>query len=610
MFSSNFILNSLALILFFTLRASSADLQTYEQKADAMNLYDERYWHLLLHMNGDVSEIDNANFFLAKDGKRNPKSELDATLESLYHEKSFDDNATACRYPARLAWLQEKLQLENLPEVKCTKYNETMQKIDPKSVTMVFAATHINVPGSMFGHTFLRINSSYHSRLLSYAINYAASVDASKENPLVYAYKGVFGGYEGDYTLMPYYDKLKEYRDSEDRDIWEYDLNLTPAETLAMTRHIWELNKTTSKYYFLTQNCSYNMLWLLEIARPSLHLREKFHAQVVPFETVHAIEESKIVKAKNYRPSQRSQLLGYEKVLTSESREKVFELVDNKITIHSIRNNDEITLEQKQYIFEATQRLLEYKFSKELISKEEYQKHFHELAITRADLCDGEPVNITTPSNPDEGHRSIRTTFSEGVIDGKSATYLGIRPTYQDLFDSDVGFLRGTQIEILDLEIRYTQNKFDLQKATLFSIASMSQRGGFFHDLSWRAKTGFDRDALEDEAHYIVTAGAGGCWGNELGYLYLMADPFSYVDHNASGGVGSSLGFVIDKSKTFQTNAEATHRWYTNSQEQWLFDVSENIRFNKNIALQLTYSYRQREINFQDNYKASLHYFF
>jgi hypothetical protein len=35
----------------------------------------------------------------------------------------------------------------------------------------------------------------------------------------------------GEYSLMPYYRKVKEYGDFESRDLWEYELNLSPEET-------------------------------------------------------------------------------------------------------------------------------------------------------------------------------------------------------------------------------------------------------------------------------------------------------------------------------------------------------------------------------------------
>lgn len=265
----------------------------YKNRADKLNLAEDRYWQILLHIDNGESEIDDERFFFSPNGKTDPKAELDATIDALFNETRFDDDSNACRFPARKAWLQERLSISDLPKVECKKYNDILKRLNPKSVTLVFPSAHINSPASMFGHTFLRINSGYNSKLLSYAFNYAADADPSKTNGAVFAIKGLTGGYFGKYSLLPYYEKLKEYRDTEQRDIWEYDLDLSEDEVLKMLRHIWELKDIHSYYYFFTQNCSYNMLWFIESARPSVDLREYFNYQVLPLETILVTEHQK-----------------------------------------------------------------------------------------------------------------------------------------------------------------------------------------------------------------------------------------------------------------------------------------------------------------------------
>lgn len=328
-----------------------ANVDVYKTKAKELHLSEQRYWHLLLHMDNGVSEIDDPRFFFAKDGKKNASSELDATLDAFFNETRFDDNASACLFPARKAWLQSELNITDFPEVKCQEYDDTIKKLSPTSATLVFPSAHINSPASMFGHTFLRINSKYKSKLLAYAINYAADADQNKENAIGFAIKGLFGGYFGKYSLLPYYEKLKEYRDTEKRDIWEYDLNLTQDEVMKMVRHIWELNGTKSYYYFFTENCSYNMLWLMDIARPSVHLREHFHYQVIPLESVHATNEEKLIAQEFYRPSKRTILLKYEDLIDDQYIKLVQKLITDEKLNKTVLQDQNISLEQKQYIY-------------------------------------------------------------------------------------------------------------------------------------------------------------------------------------------------------------------------------------------------------------------
>lgn len=64
-------------------------------------------------------------------------------------------------------------------------------------------------PSSMFGHTLLRLDPKDQQQLnlVSYAVNYAATV-AGNDN-WSYAWKGLTGQYPGEYSLMPYYRKVK-----------------------------------------------------------------------------------------------------------------------------------------------------------------------------------------------------------------------------------------------------------------------------------------------------------------------------------------------------------------------------------------------------------------
>ena len=275
-------------------------------QAHSLKLSESRYWHLLMHAPKDESEIDDDAFFIARDGKYNLASELDVTIQHLNEDANRSDESLFCRFPAGRAWLEDELNV-SFGQGECHAYDTLVAKMDPQKVTLVFPTAHINSPASMFGHTFLRIDSSMESKLMSYAINYAARTDET--NGITFAYKGLFGGYYGFYSMLPYYEKLKEYRDSESRDIWEYDLNLTHDEVMAMVRHIWELQHINSWYFFFDENCSYHMLWLAEIARPSARLRDHFTYHVIPPETVRAFEKEGLVSNKHFRPSKRTKLL-------------------------------------------------------------------------------------------------------------------------------------------------------------------------------------------------------------------------------------------------------------------------------------------------------------
>lgn len=601
------------LLIFFT-TLLQASTQEYLDKAEKLNLANERYWHLLLHMNDGVSEIDDMNFFLSKDGKHSAQNELDATITQLLNESIFDDNSTACRFPARAAWLNDQLHFKNLPEVKCSEYDAILDRLNPKSAALIFPSAHINSPASMFGHTFLRINSGYKSKLLSYAINYAADANPDTENGVLFAIKGLVGGYYGRYSLLPYYDKLKEYRDTEQRDIWEYDLNLSEEEVLKMVRHMWELNGTHSDYFFFTENCSYNMLWFIEIARPSVSLREHFTYQVIPLETVHIAKSQGLIDSSSYRASKRATLLEYEQLIDKKYLHLTKKLIENKINLEDITDNTTITLQQKMYILEASTEFLEYSFSKNDMDKEEYIELFHNITKARAALGRGEKLSIKTPPNPIDSHRAIRASTGFGLRDNKGIGFLGIRTAYHSSEDSGYGFLRGTEIEFLDLLLSKTSEETKLENLTIVSIASIAQRSEFFSSFSWRTKYGWDNNYINDRSNFSATVGAGFSWGNDLAYTYIMIDPLYYYEKKSVVGIGSSIGFVIDKYKWTNTTLELTQRFYDTSDKQLLIKASQSFRLLQNLQLNLSYDYKEKYVDAKKEeeqiYKASLNFYF
>ncbi len=138
-----------------------------------------------------------------------------------------------------------------LPVLRCNELENFLKALSPRSATLVFPTAYMNSPASMFGHTLIRIDGDYQSRLISYAINYAANT--GDEGGISYLIKGLFGYFKGYFSILPYYEKIEEYNDLDMRDMWEYELNLSEDEVRRMVLHIWELKDIYSYYYFFDE---------------------------------------------------------------------------------------------------------------------------------------------------------------------------------------------------------------------------------------------------------------------------------------------------------------------------------------------------------------------
>ncbi len=477
---------------------------------------------------------------------------------------------------------------------------------------MIFSSAHINSPASMFGHTFLRIDTSFKSKLLSHAVNYAANANQNTENGFMFAIKGLFGGYFGQYSLLPYYDKLKEYRDTEQRDIWEYELNLTKEETIKMAMHIWELKQAYSHYYFFDENCSYNMLWLLEVARPTVYLRDKFIYQVSPLETIFAMEDEKLVKNKIYRPSKRTVLLAYENKLTNQSKKLVQQLSIGKSNPKQVLENINLSKEDKQLILNSSIELSEYNYIKRIIDKKNYIDISHNLSKARATLGRGKNIKVNKPINPDKGHRQLQVSL--GIkYDTTTLQTFGIRPTYHDITNNDEGFLKGTQIEFLNTQFIYNNKtkKIDIYFLKLLTIRSMAPRTEFFDPLSWMTKWQFSRDGLDRNLGFSGQV-SGGVSGNigKMNYYYTLLDTFVVNYNYANSAIGCTVGAVIYNNKLFKTNIESNYKIYNSGDSQRVLGITQSYYPEQNIDIKLKYKYIEKFFNNEHSASLQFNYFF
>ncbi|MBD2860123.1 DUF4105 domain-containing protein [Spongiibacter sp. KMU-158] len=216
------VIKSLAVFLIVIVAGSAS---AAEQAMSMEHIAQSRAWQTLLHMprSGGPSYIRDPRFFLAENGSVDPFAELQATLAAFKEQPEL-----ACFYPARRQFLQQAGLMSGTAEPVCEEFDSWRSKLDVQRMVLVLASSYLNSPSSMYGHTFLRLDPAGErsaSPYLSYALNFGARIPAG-ENGLLYAYKGIFGGYPGVFSLQPYYEKIQEYTRLENRDMWEYELDL------------------------------------------------------------------------------------------------------------------------------------------------------------------------------------------------------------------------------------------------------------------------------------------------------------------------------------------------------------------------------------------------
>lgn len=558
-----------SLLLRFTLiilpSISSAEnnyIVDLQQKALQQNLWREQSWINLLHYDVNdksddnyLSQVDDERFFNAKDGKTNSKAELLETIAAFYRTDVKDNEHPLCRFVARFNWLKGKLSLDptTLPINQCSEYNEWRSMVDADQVTMVFPAYHLNSPSSMFGHTLLRLDKKFgdsESEWLSFAVNFGANTSAD-DNSIFYAFKGLAGGYPGNFIVAPYFKKIQEYNRIENRDIWEYRLDLTAEETSRMITHLWELKEMNFDYFFFDENCSYRLLELLEVARPGIELTDEFILTAIPVDTVRSTERTGMIKSVEYRPSQVTTL----QHLFDNMSDEDLDMVKNISSDISFANHKSFTTldnKHKKAIADASYKYLRY-LEKDKERDPETARRAHALLTLINTYPASEEAPLTSiPVPPEKSHLSKKISISLGERLDNGYMDIGYKMAFHDLEDNEHGFLRGAQINMGNFHLRTDSDKTTrLHRLDLIDIFSVTPRTQFFKPLSWRVYTGLERQPTGKDDGLVshVTGGVGvsyEMWQNSqfYGMGTLRLEHNNDMNNTIEPGIGLLTGLL------------------------------------------------------------------
>jgi len=511
-------------------------------KARAQQIWSQREWQVLMHYSpgligrNSTSLVDDTEFFLDKQGQSSPQAELEATLRRLLMPANDDDKAIACRFPARSAWLVSVLNMNkrHLPQYRCIHLNNWLKKLAADSLTLIFPVSVLNSPASMFGHTFLRFDRKTEKipDLLAWTVSYAARSGA--EMGFRFALKGLFGGYPGKFNLAPYYVQVKEYSDIESRDMWEYQLDFDQAEIHALLLHLWELLPVYFDYYFVDENCSYQLLTLLEAARPALRLTEQFGWDAAPTETVRAIiQVPGLLKKVNYRPSSRQFIRERADRLPPADRHLARELALEEIEfkngrLQNMDNRVRAQVLELAYDFvayrEAISKRKKLYFDSGGIQNQHSQRQLlHQLLSARSELAvESQQPKITEPRyRPDQGHHGHRIGIRYGYETSQQFLQMDFRWAYHDLYDPSSGFIMGTQLEFFKPALRYypQKNRLQLESIDFVNIISMPTRDHFIRPFSWEVSAAVKRHRFNENHRPLMGDFQGG-----LGVSYALAE--------------------------------------------------------------------------------------
>ncbi|MFW1859846.1 DUF4105 domain-containing protein [Acinetobacter defluvii] len=603
-------------------------IEKYQQLAQQKQLAKAAAWQRLLYADTHgKSEVRYPGFFVAQNGQHDLNQELNANIAALF-QSAAANQSIQCRFPARSQWLIQQLNIvqKDLEPADCPELNEWIGQIRPYKATLIYATDFMGNPSSMFGHTLLRLDPKDQKQLnlVSYALNYAATVVGSEG--WSYAWKGLTGQYDGEYSLMPYYRKVKEYGDFESRDLWEYELALTPEETQFLVQHIWEMKNVKFPYYFISDNCAYRLLGLLDIVRPDLNLQQQYHVTTIPIETLKTLQDQKLIRDVHYRPALETQLLAQARQHGVRLAKVAHELTLLNITDMSKLLEKHNSEEQAKILEMAYDDLYLVLISKKIESKVAQPKLRQILNLRSQMNQPKQRQDVIRPQqDPVQGHHAKNIAVNIGEVQGQKFAEIRLRQAYHDLLDSQGGYRTGTQLSFLDAAFQYRENELKLEHFDFLSVNSYNPVTPFKVPLTWGFNFGWQQESIhhgqfsEDQQHGVLNL------KTQFGYSRADLDRkhlcYAQIQNHIQAGQSLDHGWRVGVGPTFGCQNVWTEQFnsvvqvelpYWEDNHQWNLRVNTGLNYVINLQNSFRFDWQYQQQNDLNWNKASVgfvHYF-
>ena len=479
-------------------------------------------WLKLLHYGanrasptGLRSAIHSPEFFIAPTGRDDPLAELNATIRSLEQAQSGDaepDRGIPCRFPARTMWLRAQglVDAGRDGEWSCPRFRKWSLDGSATSISVIHVAGYLGNPASFYGHILLKLNSAdgrRSSSLEDVTVNYGAIVP-KQENPVIYMAKGLIGRYEASFSHIDYYFHDHNYREVELRDMWEYELALSPAEMALVTAHAWELLGQRYDYYFFRENCAFRMAELVDLA-DGVHATSSNPVWMMPQDLVRNLAATQragepLVRAIRYDPSRQTRYYERYFALDEADRRLVGRIARHKESLDSPALVAEPIARQRRIL----DTLLDYyafaknndAIDKAAVATDRQRTLMRRFEIPEeGDTPTAQPP-AARPQSGSEGRPPSRVSAGLGWSrSGVAALSLGLRPAYYDGLDSDAGHVRNSELAMADMGLRFAEHHADVDYLHLLTVRRAARRyTGLPGDLgdAWDVRVGLEQRAL------------------------------------------------------------------------------------------------------------------
>lgn len=417
-----------------------------------------------------------------------------------------------------------------------------------QSVYVAYAGPYSASPASAFGHVFLILANDSTPHALWDVINFAADTEGA--GPLGFFAHGIAGGFLGRFERLQLHEKVREYEQLDDRDVWLTELILTTEQREQLYQEIESVSGHLYPYTFFVHNCAYYLQLLLAKVVDGI---DPPSGVTSPTGVIDVVLRSGSAGANYLRPAATQQLEVVARnanapVVARLRSENWDDVIADTTWIADLSTSDRHLVQQFA--------VLQAQNSREGLSKEA-TSGLAFLRTINAREESGSRGNTERPAigvevPPPEFHGYSRLSIVYNTGEEGDWISMKVRPALHDEMDPWTSHRPINTLEFLSAEISL-RARADHIAPRLESFALFSQRSlrpptlGISHR-SWMIEAVASRNGmLGDGIHLAVRTGGGATYAlGEVGYAYgLLTTGAVSTGSEATLALGSEAGILL-----------------------------------------------------------------
>ena len=331
----------------------------------------------------------------------------------------------------------------------------------------MFAGPYPSSPSSAFGHLFLlfKPDPSLNKPILLWdAINYGANVQGL--NSFEQFYKGLYGSLKGSYTIIPFYEKLREYTYIESRQLWLLPIKLDPKEAELLLYNLFLLINRKFNYRFHDMNCASQIESLIN---KGISVNKPTSIFISPRKVLSNL------KTRLGEP------------IYIESTENILKRLDET----SFKNKEKVNASQAEILL----NILEWKYFRRNTLLDENEKYqLNKLRILVLQNKKNRKINFQSYSKNFKIHSPTKYGLGFNFLKNNETEYnLMFRAGLHDFTDDYDVFPRFDDLYLIKGEVSLNKTNFFLKEFWLFDQISATPDNYISKYYSWRLGFGTEQ---------------------------------------------------------------------------------------------------------------------